>query len=223
MAEKNRYPQIPSTVWWGVRAILQRSPNTIIDDRALSAQLNVQGVAAKQYISEMQSVGILDDDYRATELALRWRLDGNYQQAKDELVASIYPESLLALALSTADRQKAVTWFMHDGLGVGAAKNKAATYFLLSTPDPNESPARTQPAKASGTTSQKGTSNGSPVRKNKVDPGSRPDSTSRRAGNTGEIPLNLNLQIHISADASTEQIDAVFSAMRRYLYDRPNS
>lgn len=28
--------------------------------------------------------------------------------------------------------------------------------------------------------------------------------------------LNVNVQIHISADASAEQIDAIFSSMRRY-------
>jgi hypothetical protein len=35
------------------------------------------------------------------------------------------------------------------------------------------------------------------------------------------IPLNVNVQIHISADASGEQIESIFSAMRRYLYDSP--
>jgi|SRR3954452_4152889 hypothetical protein len=33
------------------------------------------------------------------------------------------------------------------------------------------------------------------------------------------MPLNINVQIHISADASGEQIQTIFSSMRRYLYD----
>ena len=59
MADKLSYPQIPSTVWWGVRNLLQRSPNATIDERALGVELNVQEVAARQYVVELKRVGIL--------------------------------------------------------------------------------------------------------------------------------------------------------------------
>ena len=74
MAEKNRYPQIPSTVWWGVRSIIQRTPNATIDERLLGVQLGVQEVAAKAYIGELRSVGILTDEYKVTPLAHKWRI-----------------------------------------------------------------------------------------------------------------------------------------------------
>ena len=32
------------------------------------------------------------------------------------------------------------------------------------------------------------------------------------------MPLNINVQIHISAEATGEQIESIFTAMRRYLY-----
>lgn len=75
MAEKDRYPQIPSTVWWGVRAIFQRSPNVTIDERLLAVQLKVQAAAARAYITELRAVGIINEDGKATPLALKWRLD----------------------------------------------------------------------------------------------------------------------------------------------------
>jgi hypothetical protein len=50
------------------------------------------------------------------------------------------------------------------------------------------------------------------------------DSKSPPQGRSGEaFPLNVNVQIHISADAGTEQIESIFQAMRRYLYDAPAS
>src|SRR3546814_9976741 len=44
------------------------------------------------------------------------------------------------------ERQKIVSWFQHEGLGQGAAGNKAATYLLLSSPIPNEAPRATSKA-----------------------------------------------------------------------------
>lgn len=66
MAEKASYPQIPSTVWWGVRRLLQRSPNAVIDERTLGVDLEVQEAAARQYLAELKRVGILNDDNKAT-------------------------------------------------------------------------------------------------------------------------------------------------------------
>jgi hypothetical protein len=231
MAEKARLPQIPSTVWWGVRAILNKTPNATVDERFLSIQLGVQEVAAKQYISELVSVGILNEENKATPLANKWRLDGTYQAAVNELIESVYPEGLRHVAPpGEGDRQKAVNWFQQEGLGEGTAKNKAATYFLLGTKDPNEAPPRAVSMRSSN--DEGGRSK--PI-KRVAQAGPKPKVVqSRGAGEAHQqqnkgtggmegIPLNVNVQIHISADAGTEQIESIFSAMRRYLYDKPNS
>jgi cell division septation protein DedD len=228
MADKFRYPQIPSTVWWGVRAILIRSLNITIDEKLLGAQLDVQEAAAKAYINELKSVGILTEDGRATALAERWRLDDSYRDAVEELVRNNYPEALLHIApVENADRQKIVSWFLREGLGQGAAGNKAAAYLLIGSPVPNEAPPRTSPARGAAETPK-------PVRKPaknaKTTTATKRDAEidgevgqARRTvnGNTDAIPLNVNLQIHISADAGSEQIESIFAAMRRYLYDAP--
>lgn len=232
MADKNRYPQIPSTVWWGVRSIINRTPNATIDERLLGVQLGVQEVAAKAYISELRHVGIVTDEGKATPLAQRWRLDESYAEAVNDLIRSAYPEGLIHVAPpGDADRQKVVSWFQREGLGQGSARNKAATYLLLSSQTPNEAPkttpkaaqtddsARIRPMRrqASGgrTTSaldDQAKREGSGVSR------SAPESRGLEA-----FPLNVNIQIHISADAGTEQIESIFQAMRRYLYDAPAS
>lgn len=233
MAEKNRYPQIPSTVWWGVRSILQRTPSATIDERLLGVQLGVQEAAARAYINELRNVGILTEDGKASPLAQRWRLDDTYSDAVTDIIAATYPEGLIHIAPpGEAERQKVVSWFQREGLGQGAAGNKAATYLLLSSPTPNEAPRaggkaaqgensqRRQPAQRTpaGTTATRESGRGAPAP-------SRNGSKGNPAGRGGSdsFPLNVNVQIHISADAGTEQIESIFQAMRRYLHDAPDN
>lgn len=230
MAEKNRYPQIPSTVWWGVRAILQKTPSATVDERLLSVQLNVQEAAARAYVTELKGVGILTEDCKPTPLAHKWRLDDSYNEAVKQLIGTVYPEGLIHVAPpGEGDRQKIVSWFLREGLGQGAAGNKAATYLLLSSPTPNESPPRsggklgkgenakriTKPRNGQSSIDRPGTLTTEAARRPVRKSGDHAD----RSGSYDAFPLNINVQIHISADAGAEQIESIFSAMRRYLYD----
>ena len=202
MAEKNRYPQIPSTVWWGVRSILHNSPNATIDERMLSVQLGVQPAASKAYINELKSVGILNDDCKATELAKRWRLDDTYAAAAREIVESVYPDGLLDVAPpEEAERDKVVSWFMLEGLGKGSAGNKAATYLLLASQEPNEAPRTGQKAQKVGSAAPHAVSGKS--KSPKPDAGqpksSRQNNRKIVSDNLRDdpMPLNVNVQIHI--------------------------
>lgn len=213
------YPQIPSTVWWGLRNVLKRSPNATIDEKYLGVQLSVQEVAAKQYVAELKRVGLLTDEGKATPLAAKWRHDETYWTAVQELMKAAYPESLLQLAPpGEADRQKVISWFERDGLGIGTANNKAATYFLMSSPTPGEAPARAATGERPKVASTKS------KQPEKAPPSTPPqDRKSEQKPSSQMLPLNINMQIHISADATSEQIESIFSAMRRYLYDNPAS
>lgn len=233
MADKARYPQIPSTVWWGVRSILNRTPSATIDERLLGVQLGVQEAAAKQYLNELRQVGLLTEEGKASPLAQRWRLDDSYADAVADLIQATYPDGLVHVAPpGDAERQKVVSWFQREGLGQGAAGNKAATYLLLSSPTPNEAP-KTSPrvgqgesAERAGTASRKVASKGreGESKEAPVSRGGMGTSKEPPAGRGAEaFPLNVNVQIHISADAGTEQIESIFQAMRRYLYDAPAS
>ncbi|WP_286750193.1 hypothetical protein [Sphingopyxis sp. SCN 67-31] len=230
MADKVRYPQIPSTVWWGIRAILQKTPSVTVDERLLGVQLGVQEAAAKAYINELRSVGLLTEDGKATSVAQKWRLDDSYEEAVTQIVNDTYPEGLIHLAPpGEAERQKVVSWFLREGLGQGAAGNKAATYLLISSPTPNEAPRAASKAAQTENTSRPRPSR-KPAASQKAENGRLPDAAQKdregRANPSGRasseaFPLNVNVQIHISADAGTEQIESIFQAMRRYLYDAP--
>ena len=223
MADKTSYPQIPSTVWWGVRSTLQRSPNATINERLLGVELKVQEAAARQYVAELRRVGILNDENKATPLAQKWRNDETYAEAVEAILRNAYPEGLIEVAPpGAADRQKIISWFTLEGLGTGTAGNKAATYLLLSSASPNEPPAR-----GAGGSQKASSRSEAKVPKQRTasasasqpTPTGEPRTEARQRTPAEQFPLNVNVQIHISADATGEQIESIFAAMRRYLYD----
>jgi hypothetical protein len=68
MAEKQSYPQIPSSLWWGVRNVLKRTPGITFNERTLGVEFQVQETAARQYLIELKRVGLLNEDNKATPL-----------------------------------------------------------------------------------------------------------------------------------------------------------
>jgi hypothetical protein len=205
MAETPTFPQIPSTVWWGTRNLLKKAPSAKLDEAALSAHLGVQPAASRQYVAELRRAGILDDEGKATPAALQWRNDETYKSAVEAIARGAYPESLLSIAPpGEADRQVVVNWFLHHRLGEGAAKNKAATYLLITSPEPNAAPTKVgsaeKPRKESASRPKSPKASSRPAI-----PAEQSGVRGARAGHGGSsppFPLNVNVQIHISADAS---------------------
>lgn len=211
--EKNRYPQIPSKVWWSLREKIKKSPSAPITETFISVELGVQPTAARAYLSEIKAVGLIDDDGKPTERGKNWRLDdAPYAKAVQEMLAEAYPEELLEIAPpESSDRAKAASWFeTAAGLGQGAAGNKAATYFLIGTPVPPTEIPTSKPSNGSGTKPKpkpKAQSEYEPAGKQEREEGPKIDA----------VPVNVNVQIHISADATSEQIEAIFANMKKYL------
>lgn len=219
MVDAVSYPQVPSNVWWGMRALLKRRPSIKVDDMLVASDLGVQIVAARQYLKELKRAGILDDEGRPTEVAHKWRNDETYLEAVDDIVRGLYPDSLVTVAPpGAADRSKVVSWFTHQGLGTGAAGNKAATYLLISAREPLD--LNSAPSKNKSSSSAKGESQANPATTNLT---KTPKASAKADRRENSIPLNVNVQVHISADSSNDQIESIFRSMRRYLYDDQSS
>lgn len=213
--EKKNYPQIPASVWWGVRAFLQTKPTATFDEKLLATSFSVQKSAANTYLKQLQFVGLLDENGKATDIAQKWRMDSTYKEAAGEILENTYPESLRNVCPPEQfDRDKAIDWFMLEGLGKGSAGNKAATYALLSSLEP-QSPS-SAPAKSRAQSKSKQANLISSLSKSSE----KPQKTSSTSPNGfAGIPLNVNVQVHISADATSQQIDQIFKSMRKHLYD----
>lgn len=218
MADKAAgFPQIPARVWWGVRDLLNRSPKMKFDDGSLAATLDVQPAAARQYLAELKRIGLLDDKGAATELGERWRHDEGYENVVGDILGSAYPSGLVSIApAGQAERSSVERWFAHAGLGSGTAKNKAGTYLLIANDRPGEIKVRSAPQRAEKPVPERRTPAAPKVTRERKENNQRgPERFS------SSFPLNLNVQIHISADASTDQIETIFAAMRKYLHDEP--
>ena len=214
MAGDNTFPQLPGTVWKGVWGIFRKSATRKLDENVLAAELNVQTTAARQYINELGRLNIIDGNGSPTDLAARWRQDGDDPEIILEILKGAYPSALLELAPpDSLDRDKIVRWFLGQNLGEGAAKNKAATYMRIAAGVSAAEPAKQQNGSSEqAAVRRKGAAK---PRANPVQPIAKQDQEPplRRA----EKPdLNINIQIHISADASAEQIDAIFAGMKKY-------
>ena len=216
MADSNNRPQLPQNVWRGILNILRKTPKRKLDEKALAAELGVQPTAAKAYSRELVKLGILNDELLPTELANRWRQNGQDESIIDEILEFAYPQDLRDLApRDSLDRNKIIRWFMNEGLGEGSAKNKAATYLMVASGVSDDSDAPTIQSKR---VSAKPRAPQSKDRQASKPPSSEGTGNKGQGGGRGQSKpdLNLNIQIHISADASSEQIDAIFSSMKRY-------
>jgi len=106
-----------------------------ITDSYLASILNVQPGAARAYLRDLKSIGLVNEDGSPSDLAMNWRDDEKYSATSEQIFNSIYPDELRASAPAPdPDRQRVIRWFMQNlKIGSGAAGNKAAFYTLLAS------------------------------------------------------------------------------------------
>jgi hypothetical protein len=217
MADRN-YPQLPSAVWWKLRDAFNRRIPAKINESYLASILSVGTTAARQYLRDLKSIGLVNEDDSPSELVVDWRDDEKYRAISQQMLNSIYPDELLASAHPpNPDRQWVVRWFMQNlKIGEGAAGNKAAFYILLASGE-------LQKLVQTGTAT-KGKANAKPPLSRAAAAESRsmptPPPIPAAARTHIEPNIQLNIQIHISADATNEQIDAIFASMATHLRPR---
>ncbi|MCB9389079.1 MAG: hypothetical protein H6512_05730 [Acidimicrobiia bacterium] len=148
----------------------------------------------------------------------RWRLDGSYSDACDEIISSVYPEELAALNNSDGapDAEQVKTWFDHKGFGESNARNMANTYIMIARKEVPDAPA-SEPAKK--TPSRKPSTSAKQVPPRVAEPTaqSEPQTPVTPPSQAGPS-LHIDIQIHIPSDADPEQIDQIFASMAKHLY-----
>ena len=217
--KKLSFPQLPAAVWWQLRETFQRSVPQPVTDTYIATVLAVKIDAARQYLTNLKTLGFFNEENRPTELLYDWLDDGKYKDACIKVLENAYPDELLSVAPPpNPDRDSVERWFRTSArLGSGTARNKAAMYLLIAEADL---------AKASAPVTRKQKPSQAPKRaarraaKETDFRTSRDDGRSReRTGTRVDFSpeLQLNIQIHISPEASTDQIDAIFASMAKHL------
>lgn len=226
---KVSYPYMTAGQWFGVRAKLRQSVPSSVDVDWVMAALGTSEKGARNVLPQLRAVGLIDTDGRPTDLALDLRDDNEYANACKKILEELYPENLRAAWDNPADEPTSVAaWFMRNAhTGQAAAMNQAKLYLTLlkgELPSP-EAAKKAAAKKATPGPAKKATAaNSAKEMKTSTDvvhEASNKQPTPPTPAGAGLGPsLHIDMQIHISADASDSQIDTVFKSMAKYLYGR---
>ena len=220
--QKMTFPTMPVGHWGALREKFKQTIPGIVTDNYLSSVLQMTVSSARTNIlPSLRSVGLIDENGKPTDLAKKWRDDHEYPTVCSQIRKSVYPQELLdAIPGPTVDRAGCTRWFAnHTGAGQGAIGKMVAFYSLVTEANPAKSDKRTDTPKPTA----KKLSSSKPNRVAKLNTGTEsvvsPEAvdTKHKQGNI-QPAIHLNLQIHISADASSEQIDKIFESMAKHLY-----
>lgn len=228
MADKQIYPMISEKSWWQIRNQFKKTIPSIVNVSYLKSLLSLNSdQSARNILAPLKQMGIIDSEGKPQPRATDWRSDAKYSEVCSMVVSEIYPQELLDLFPDAqVDNATAKSWFMDTcSLGDNAAAKIASTFSLLKDgqvkadsdiPKSTVSPKKSKPSKLKN--------NDSPE---KSDP---PESTFSPSPNintptegnpSSSIPsVHIDMQIHISPDASPDQIDSIFASMAKHLYGR---
>lgn len=180
--------------------------------------------ARSNIIRPMMMLGIFDEDGSLTSLGNKWRNDATYGEACQEIIDKVYPAELAALVSSdgSPSASQVKTWLSHNGFGESNATQMAATYAMIASKHVPEAPSatdekKTTPAKRSDPAKK------APAQPKQVlveTPAPPKDDPVVQPPASISPGIHLDIQIHVPAEASAEQIDAIFRSMAKHIYGR---
>jgi hypothetical protein len=186
--------------------------------------------ATNNVLRPLKRAGLVDQENKPTKRSIRWRDDDQYPQVCEEIRKEVYPQELLdAFSGPNVDRSAVERWFRNNArVGENAARKMARFYLLLVEADPSKqngsSEPKTRPQKPNKTRSKAGAdSNKDPKepQKNTEETPIRSPPENTLGGNSGISSgpsLHIDVQVHISPEATPEQIETIFASMARHLY-----
>lgn len=228
MADKQIYPMISEKSWWQIRNQFKKTIPSVVNVSYLKSLLSLNSdQSARNILAPLKQMGIIDAEGKPQPRATDWRSDAKYSDVCSIIVSDIYPQELLDLFPDTQiDNTAAKSWFMDTcSLGDNAAAKIASTFSLLKSGQVKtdlDIAKSTVPPKKSKPSKIKG--NDFPEKAVPLENISSPSlnvNTPIAPSPAPAIPsVHIDLQIHISPDASPDQIDSIFASMAKHLYGR---
>ena len=216
--KRRSYPRLPAKNWWALRERFRQSVPRQVDADYLQSVLGLSSTAsAGNLIGPLRTLGLIDDDGFPTQRAQDWRLDDSYAGVCEAMLSDVYPDSLRsAFPEPGSDATGVAAWFSRNtGSGQGAATGMASLYTLISEADAEGGRAAVTPG---ATGKKKAIPRKPPTGQTTPSPSETSDVAMAGRSRRPEPELNINVQIHISSEASTEQIDQIFESMAKHLY-----
>jgi hypothetical protein len=223
----NGYPKIPLKAWRALRSRAASAPSTKFTPPVVAALMGMASPksAANNTVAPMRRLGLIEEDGSLTPRGNKWRVDASYAEACQDMLDDVYPSDLLALtdAEGSPDPQRVRSWFDHKGFGESNARQMAATYVMIArktvaqdgeTVDrPRAAGKKSATATRRATSTSKAAAGEAPSTRTDAEPLAPTGRTNSSAPN-----VHLDIQIHIPAEATPEQIDQIFESMARHLY-----
>ena len=209
------YPRIGGKAWTALQSKAATTPSTKFTAEFVASLLGMANANSAQtnVIGPLRRLGLIDERGVLTDRGNKWRGDGSYAAACQEILDEVYPDELSGLVDDAGDPDvaKLRNWFeLH--FGKANARQMAATYALIARkqlPDSGASEADRAAGKKKG--AEMAESQREVIAAAPPAPPTRSDSAPT---------LHLDIQIHIPADATTDQIDQIFASMARHLYSK---
>jgi len=230
MADQSTYPMLSEKSWWTLRDKFKASIPANLSTTFVKSLLSLSSDASanNNIIVPMKRLGLIDDNNKPTTLANDWRIDNKYQATCDAIVKAVYPRELLDLLPDkTVDRSIAKNWFMSKGVGLKTADGMVSLFVLLKRGEVKEKQDR-----PSGT-AKKSQQKTKALKTNNNTPKAKELGSSAMASSVPETKsyekmsnrpnLHIDLQIHISPQSTSEQIETIFASMAKHLYGVNNS
>jgi len=215
-SKKVTYPRFPPKLWWNLRRQFQKSTpvNGVVTDNYLATIWETTPESVRNnYLSPLKRLGLIDNENRITDRAMRWREDDEYKNVCEEILHEIYPQELLDIG-PDYDRNRVETWFgRFAGVGEKAKQDMATLFLLLVKGDPSEQDAvvNTQrKAQVNSTTvkprkqEQKSTKRRIPKEASIQLEGSTEALNGQNKVTGTNLSLHIDIQVHISPEASAE-------------------
>lgn len=133
MADKQFFPMMPETSWWALRQQFKKTIPSLISVSYLKSLLGLTSdQSARNLLSPLKQMKIIDDDGKPLPRANDWRNDDKYQTVCQEILQEIYPNELLELFPEReVDSSSVKNWFMDVcAVGASAAGKNAATFVM---------------------------------------------------------------------------------------------
>lgn len=216
---KETYPTMPEKSWWELRKKFKQSiPTGGVSTSYLSSLLSISQRAAANIRPTLKRIGLIGGDGSLEDRAYDWRADEQYAKVCEDIRSELYPTELLDLYSKPTDEDKesVARWFANKSkVGYASSKMMASFYILLSKGDPKaeleiKAKPKAEKPKAKPKREPKAT----------ITEEQEPVKTKIIGGVEEELgipSININIEVHISSDADTTQIDKIFESMAKHL------
>jgi hypothetical protein len=97
--DRKKFPSMPTGQWWALRRKFRNAIPREITSTYLASALDMnERSATANILPSLKQTGLVDQDGKPTERAIKWRDDAQYSKVCEAIRKEVYPQELLDLA-----------------------------------------------------------------------------------------------------------------------------